>query len=98
MAFGRYAEDIGKFRSGRVQVVIVLNQLFVKTLSARISIFCYKGTLVNTEGRRVVQHPKISPFLIFMLRISFANSNVSVTVYWFTDKGFSFVSSHLDKA
>ena len=62
-----------KFRS-----YVVLNQLFAKALFARSCIVSSKGTLVK-QGKPSYE-TKMSPFAISKLRISFANSKMSVTV------------------
>lgn len=83
--------DLVRFKS-----YVVLNQLLVKALFASISIVLSKGTFVNKEDTSY--DTKMSPFAISELRISFINSNMSVTVYRFRDRGLRFVSRHFAKA
>ena len=68
----------------------------MKALFARSCIVSSNGTLVNRE--ETSYEIKMSPFAISNLRISFANSKMSVTVQRFKDRGLSLVSSHFAKA
>ena len=56
---------------------VVLNQLFLKALFARSCIVSSNGALVNRVDTSY--ETKMSPFAISKLRISFANSKMSVT-------------------
>ena len=64
----------------------------MKALFARSCIVSSKGTLVNREDTSY--ETKMSPFAISKLRISFANSKMSVTGKRFKDRGLRLVSSH----
>ena len=80
----------------RFKLYVTLNQLFVKALFVRSCIVSSKGMLVSREDTSY--ETKMSPFAISKLRISFANSKISVTVKRFKDRGFSLASSHFAKA
>ena len=60
----------------RFKSYVVLNQLFVNALFARSCIISSKGTLVNREDTSY--ETKMLPVAISKLRISFANSKMSV--------------------
>ena len=66
------------------------------THAATRCIVSSKGKLINREDTSY--ETKLLPFAISKLRISFANSKMSVTVQRLKDRGTSLVSRHVPKA